>query len=247
MSETRAHETIIELDATPAEVWDLIATGEQLSRWFAPNNSVEPGVGGQVVADWGPGLEWRTSIEVWEPGRHLRLAETRDKPLSVGPAAAMTPQRLIQDFYIETRNGRTVLRLVHSGFGATADWDGEFEGTRGGWRMCFFRLKEMFERHRGEEVANLIVNRHFDGVPVKAAFDAVRAIAPGRSAESQEGDGHYYTIVPHRNRSAFTMSASTTPGGSAVYVEWLLFGSAAGNAAAVREEWRRKLDSVVAR
>ena len=53
----RAHETRIEIDAPIEEVWKALTDATEIARWFAPKMSVEPGVGGTVIADWGPGIE----------------------------------------------------------------------------------------------------------------------------------------------------------------------------------------------
>ena len=74
----RQHETAIEIDAPIEEVWKAITDAAAMARWFAPKMTVEPGVGGFVIADWGQGIEWKTTIEIWEPNRRLRLVETRD-------------------------------------------------------------------------------------------------------------------------------------------------------------------------
>src|SRR5438477_7285842 len=145
----RAHETRIEIDAPIEEVWKALTDATEIARWFAPKMSVESGVGGTVIADWGPGIEWKTTIEVWEPNKHLRLVETRDRALSPDPnVETLEPCRLLQDFYLEGQGGKTVLRLVHSGFGNSAGWDHEYQGTQGGWKACFLRLKTGLERHR---------------------------------------------------------------------------------------------------
>ena len=133
---------------------------------------VSPGAGGYMVADWGPGLEWKTAIEVWEPNRHLRLVETRDHLLSPDPAQEkMEPCRLVQDYYLEGEGGKTILRLVHSGFGSSHGWDVEFEGTKGGWAACFLWLKQALERHRRSSVYNSIVTALCYGVGHKQARD----------------------------------------------------------------------------
>src|SRR5262249_60351970 len=119
----RQHETRIEIDTPIEEVWKAITEASAMSRWFAPKMTVEPGVGGFVLADFGPGLEWKTAIEVWEPNRHLRLVETRDQVMSASPVAEpLEPCRLVQDYYLEAAGGKTVLRLGHSGVGVGEAW-----------------------------------------------------------------------------------------------------------------------------
>jgi uncharacterized protein YndB with AHSA1/START domain len=103
----RSHETSIEIDVPIEEVWKAITEAEAISRWFAPKMTVEPGVGGFVLADWGPGLEWKTTIEVWEPNHHLRLVETRDRVMSAAPVQeSLEPCRLVQDYYLEAAGVR---------------------------------------------------------------------------------------------------------------------------------------------
>src|SRR5260370_12266468 len=120
MTETmRAHETVTEIDAPIEEVWKALTEASEIARWFAPKMTVEPGVGGFVLADWGPGLEWKTAIEVWEPNRHLRLAETRDYIMTpAGAPEKFEPCRLVQGFYLEANGGKAVVRRVRSGVGA---------------------------------------------------------------------------------------------------------------------------------
>ena len=43
----------VEVPGTPEEVWDAIATGPGISKWFVPAQ-VEPHVGGKMVLNFGP-------------------------------------------------------------------------------------------------------------------------------------------------------------------------------------------------
>ncbi len=175
---SRSHETRIVIDAPMEEVWKSIAEAGGLARWFAPQMIVEAGAGGSMLADWGPGLAWKTAIEVWEPNRHLRLSETRDQVMSSAPGEQnLEPCRLIQDWYLESENGKTVLRLVHSGFGSSADWDTEYFGTKYGWASCFLRLKHVTEYHRTEAVHNWNSD-----APLRRAMG--RSFGPHRSRSS---------------------------------------------------------------
>ena len=53
------------------------------------------------------------------------------------------------DFHIETRGGSTVVRLVHSGFSASADWDEYYDATVAGWTYFLWNLAFYVERHFG--------------------------------------------------------------------------------------------------
>jgi hypothetical protein len=73
-------------------------------------------------------------------------------------AASIRPSRARTDgpfswrwtSFLEARGGKTVVRLVHSGFGGSAEWDEQIEGLESGWTYFLRQLKHYLERHRGE-------------------------------------------------------------------------------------------------
>jgi uncharacterized protein YndB with AHSA1/START domain len=127
----------IEIDATPEAVWNAIAQAEEIKRWFTLDARVKPGAGGAIWMSFGEGMEWESPIEVWDEGRHLRTTE--------GEA----PKKMAIDYFIETRGGKTVLRLVHSGF-ADDTWDDELDTLNSGWAAFLANLKHYLENHSGE-------------------------------------------------------------------------------------------------
>jgi hypothetical protein len=84
-------------------------------------------------------MQGSSPIEAWEPGRHLRVAQDR------GPGNPPT----VVDYFIETRAGSTVMRLVHSGFGPDASFDDEFDSTIRAWPVFLRMLKYSAERGVG--------------------------------------------------------------------------------------------------
>lgn len=127
-------ETTIEADAQ--EVWRALTEAEELKRWFPLDARVNPGPGGSIWLSWGEGADWEAPVEVWEPNRHLR---------TVDPA----PSKMAVDYFIESRGGETVLRIVHSGFGAES-WDDEIDTLNAGWRTFAANLRHYLRHHRGE-------------------------------------------------------------------------------------------------
>ena len=152
MSDTRAFEMTIDI-AVPADaVWQAIATGEELVRWFPTEADIKPGQGGRWLVSWSGDWTWGMDIEIWEPNRHLGLVDREGRPYDVEGKAvdqSVAPLPIALDWYIEAKGGSTTLRLVHSGFGRGAAWDDEFEGISGGWPMELHSLKHYLERHRG--------------------------------------------------------------------------------------------------
>jgi uncharacterized protein YndB with AHSA1/START domain len=136
MSDEKTVEAEITIDADAETVWRALTEGEQLKRWFPLDARVTPGEGGALWLSWGEGMDWEAPIALWEPNRHLRTAD---------PA----PSKTAIDYYIESKGGETVLRIVQSGFGADA-WDDELETLHSGWRTFLATLRNYLERHRGE-------------------------------------------------------------------------------------------------
>jgi uncharacterized protein YndB with AHSA1/START domain len=153
----------IEVDASPAQVWEAISTAEGLTRWYPLEASVEPGVGGEMTVSWGPGMEGKERIAVWEPGRHLRtfsgapgapLPVKGAVPLTLEEWAATNPSGLgpnILDIYLEARGGKTLVRLVHSGFLSGAQWEEEYwDSLEQGWPFMLAGLLHYFKYHPGK-------------------------------------------------------------------------------------------------
>src|SRR5262249_48770552 len=133
----------IEIDAPAEAVWKAISNGEELTRWYVEDARVEPGVGGKHMVSFGEGQEMENQNLAWEPGRRLTVGQP-------GHETATGFDALVLDFTIETRGGRTVLKLVQSGLPAGPDWDSMDEGTKIGWEMFLLALKFYLERHAGQ-------------------------------------------------------------------------------------------------
>jgi len=136
---TRDVTKTLEINAPAAAVWEALTDADELVRWFPLEARVEPGEGGTVYLGWDDPWRFDTHVEVWQPGRRLRLVERRDDP----------DVTLAMDFRIEDRGDVTVLRLVHSGFGAGANWDAEYDGVENGWTFELRSLRHYLERHPG--------------------------------------------------------------------------------------------------
>ena len=141
---TRAIERTVEIDAPIEVVWKAISEGEELAKWFALDARVKPGVGGEVWLSW-PGMEGASPISVWEPGKRLQTREEHG------------PVLMTVDWHLEAKGGKTILRLVHSGFGADAAWDDQYDDTARGWAVFLGNLVHYLERHRGSAVRQIMI------------------------------------------------------------------------------------------
>jgi len=153
MSKSREIKTRIEIEADIEAVWKSLTDAEELMRWFPLDARSRPEPGGNIWYSWGPPYEGESQIEIWDPPHHLRLRDQWAGSSPDGPLREIepgVPARVAMDYTLETEGGKTVLRLVHSGFGAGADWDDEFEGTRRGWDQELLSLKHYLEHHAGQ-------------------------------------------------------------------------------------------------
>jgi uncharacterized protein YndB with AHSA1/START domain len=154
MSKPREIRTKIQIEADIDAVWKALTDAQELMRWFPLDARSRPEPGGSIWYSWGPPYEGESQIEIWDPPHRLKL---RDQWGGIAPDGQVrevepgVPARVAMDFTLETDGGETVLRLVHSGFGAGADWDDEFEGTRRGWQQELLGLKHYLEHHAGHD------------------------------------------------------------------------------------------------
>lgn len=152
-SESRQAEVTIEIAASLDEVWAALTEADQLTRWFPLEASVRPGVGGETRWSWDDAWTWVSEIDRWEPGVALRLLNREQRPFDTDgrelPAGQVSAATLAMEFTLATRAGKTILTLVHSGFGRGAAWDDEFDGVSVGWQFELRSLQHYLERHRG--------------------------------------------------------------------------------------------------
>lgn len=166
-------ESTLTIHAPVEAVWDALCTADGLCAWFPLDARVRPGVGGSVFTSWRNEYAFDMPIRVWEPGARVSWQwgmHEHDQP---------TPS--VVDFFLESRAGGTVLRMVHHGFSADADWNQMYDATVRGWDFELHSLKTYLDHHRGKP-------RHVAHVrsPVGALSGAQalqRLLAPGALLE----------------------------------------------------------------
>ncbi len=127
----------VEVPGTPEEVWRAIATGPGVSSWFVPTD-VDERVGGEIKSSFGPGMDSSSTITVWDPP-HRTVSESQDLGPDAPPVAT--------EWTVEARSGGTcVIRVVHSLFASSDDWDSELEAWELGW-PDFFRILRLYLAH----------------------------------------------------------------------------------------------------
>ena len=111
-----------EVPGTPEQVWKAIATGPGISSWFVPTevHTNDSGTPVTMVSHFGPGdsMDGVSSVTTWEPP-HRFAGESPGEGPNAPPVAT--------EWTVEARSGGTCLvRVVHSWFASTDDWDGQY-------------------------------------------------------------------------------------------------------------------------
>lgn len=135
-----------EVPGTPEEVWQAIATGPGVSSWFVPTEmEIVDGKPVAVKSNFGPGMESRAVMTAWDPPRMFAAESPGWTPEMPSMATQWT---------VEAKAGGTcIVRVVHSLFAATDDWDNQLEGTEHGWPGFFRTLRLYLTHFRGQRSA----------------------------------------------------------------------------------------------
>jgi uncharacterized protein YndB with AHSA1/START domain len=143
----RSIQVEVEVPGTPEEVWRAIATGPGISAWFVPTQ-MEEREGGKMLMNFGPGMDATATITKWNPPLEF-AAESRHLGENAPPVAT--------EWFVEARSGGVcVVRVVHSLFSESDQWDGELEGSENGWPTYFRVLRLYLSRFAGMHGASTI-------------------------------------------------------------------------------------------
>lgn len=252
----QTHEIVI--DAPIEAVWKAITDAEELTRWFVEAAHVEPGVGGTIQLSWDGPPKGSTRIDVWEPNQTLRVMLG---PVSPKQDASI---KIVDEYTIERRDGKTVLRLVSSGIPDSPDWDGFYNGTDSGWPSFFRTLRHYLERHRGKPRTTITIVGKLPGSLEEAwsrltgssgfGFDPIAGHA--FSTHTVPGDPLTGRVVfakaPNmlelsiHERDAFLAHAMASAGGSPfAYSVLSVYGKSPSEVDAIRATWEPWLKTVL--
>ena len=155
-----------EVPGTPEEVWEAIATGPGIGSWFYTTD---------VRGTRRRRLRYHTGSEMdhipakvtaWDPPRRFRH-EGKD----CGPDGPPTAT----EWTIEPRaGGRCLVRVVHSLFASTDDWDDQLENFEAGWPQALVILRLYLTHFRDRRASILRAYGAFDG-SVDEAWTALLA------------------------------------------------------------------------
>ncbi len=137
---TRGYAHRIDVNAPADMVWRGLIEPKLLSLWYGPGARVTAKSGGSYYVRADRDLEREAHIDVFDPGRRLRLIYMPPPGLPANDAV------IIDDFILDTEQDVAVLRLLGSGFPMDETWDPYYQRLRGGWGQALARLKIAIER-----------------------------------------------------------------------------------------------------
>lgn len=173
----------VELDATPEQVWEAIATGPGITAWFVPA-TVDPQVGGVVTQAFGGGADVAGVVTAYEPGRRFAYGAAGEVPEGT-PSYAF-------EFLVEGRDGGgAVLTFVQSGF-LDEGWEDEYDSLDHGWDLFFGNLREYLARFAGEPAQGVTTMAFAAGTPATVWPHLLR----GLGLERQPAVGDTVTVTP---------------------------------------------------
>lgn len=109
---------------TPEQVWQAMATGDGNAAWFT-KAEIEERVGGVLRFDFGQGVLTSGEVTAWEPPHRFGYVE-REWSEGAPPVAT--------EITVVGRSGdRCVVRMVHSLFSSSDEWDDQMESFETGW------------------------------------------------------------------------------------------------------------------
>lgn len=175
----RSIQVEVEVPGTPEQVWQAIASGPGVSAWFVPTE-IKPGKDGQpehVISNFGPGMDSEAKITAWEPNKRF-AAESQ------GWAPGMPS--MATEWTVEARSGGTcTVRVVHSLFASTDDWDDQLTSVESGWPMFFAVLKLYLAHHRGEKSGHVYVMGGATGTRGEAWTKFLALLGLGKASPGQ--------------------------------------------------------------
>jgi len=235
---TRQQTHEIAIDAPIEAVWKAISDGEELTRWFVDKATVTPGVGGTISIAWGDAEMSSGTIEAWEPNQKLRK---RLAPMDMGAAKADPAVPMIDEYTIERRDGKTVLRLVCSGIPDAKEWDGFYNGTNSGWASFLRTLRHYLEHNQGKPRTTITIMGKASATREETWPRLLAAVAPRGTVVFEQAPGNLEMTIPSLGDAYLWHTMS----GPFVYTILSLYGKSAAEVEVIRAEWEPWLRSVL--
>ena len=136
----RGYAQSVAIHAPVGRVFGACTDPVLIARWYGSEAVVDLRVGGAYRVRLRDGRLREATIYICEPGRRLRLIYQPDPAL---PQWHSGP--LVEDLIFDTKDGRTIVRVLGEGVPGAHEWDGYFLWLRRAWSVWLHELKEAVE------------------------------------------------------------------------------------------------------
>lgn len=134
----RSTQAEFDVHGTPEQVWQAITTSNGISCWFQPTVlELQDGVPVLAKTTFGPGMEITSTITAYDAPRHFGWENQ---------GWAGSPP-LATEWFVTAKSGdMCTIRVVHSLFASTEEWDDQLEGAASAM-TGFDRMLQVYLKH----------------------------------------------------------------------------------------------------
>ncbi len=130
----RGYAAFAEMPLPAERLWPWLVDPVLLLRWFAQSVELETREGGRFTARFADGALLTARVVCCEPARRLSLA--------FGPVPGWPgPACLTEDWIIDARPGRVILRVLGEGVPVDPAWATWLRRRQAGWKVALSRLR----------------------------------------------------------------------------------------------------------
>ncbi len=147
----RGYAQFVEVHADAARAFAACTDEHWLRRWYAREAHVDPRRGGAFRVVTRDGRRREATVDIWDPGRRLRLIYVPEPEVLSLDADGVGP--VTEDLLFDPRGDRTVVRVLGSGVPDAREWDRYYSRLRLGWAYWLHELKAALDGDATKEAS----------------------------------------------------------------------------------------------
>jgi hypothetical protein len=152
---------------------------------------------------------------------------------------------MVNEYTIERRGNKTVLRLVCSGIPDAPEWDGFYNGTDSGWDSFLRTLRHYLEHNGGKPRTTIKVIGKLSGSPGDAWARLVAAIMPTGTIVFERAPTILEANMRELGDAYLAHSVSGAGANHYVYTMLSVYGKTPAEVETIRATWQPRLEQVL--
>jgi uncharacterized protein YndB with AHSA1/START domain len=137
---TRAYAARVDIEAPLERVWAALTTSPAMERWMGSGSRINFQVGGLIAGSLDRKRSFSAHIDILTVPRRVRMVHLHPEDVPAFEGA------VVDDLLVEFRDGRTIVRVLGSGFPRTDEHGAFYMQRQMGWRQSLARLKVYLEK-----------------------------------------------------------------------------------------------------